>query len=163
MQPSNTAAQANNAQTAAPANPAGALSPTETLRALNEASKKHDPEAIKRYLSAGTLELLKESADKQKKQVDELLREEDGPPFLELPEIGKETVNGDKATVEIKGKEMEEFDELPFVREDGSWKVAVDEYLRSMDLGMDDDESTATEPKPDIEGKANSNKTNRSK
>ena len=162
-QPSNVTDQANSTAQTAPAQPAGALSPTETLRALSEASNRHDPEAIKRYLSEGTIKLLEQSADKQNKKVDEILREEDGPPFLELPEIGKEAVNGDTATVEIKSKEMEEFDELPLVREDGSWKVAIDQYVKNLNLGMDDDESSAANTKPDTEKKNNSKKANKPK
>jgi hypothetical protein len=140
----NAAAPAPASSAPAPPDPAGSsTSPTETLRALSEASKKHDPALIKHYLSEGTLRLLEQSAREQNKPVDDILREEDGPPFLELPEMRNEQISGDTATVEIKGAEMKEFDALPFVREDGMWKVAIDKYVENMESALDDDEGSS--------------------
>src|SRR5215210_2530052 len=98
---SNTTTQAN--QGTVETKPAGsALSPTETLKALKEASKQKDTTAIKSYLSQGTLDLLKKEAEKQKKTVDEILKEEDDSQFQELPETRSEVISGDTATVEVK-------------------------------------------------------------
>jgi hypothetical protein len=145
--PSNSSSPVNAADNQTATSNPSALSPTDTLRALSEASNKHDPEGIKRFLSEGTLKLLDDSAKKQNKPVDEILRAEDGPPFLELPEMRNETVNGETATVEIKGKDMTDFETLPFVRENGMWKVAIDKYVADLDSSADDDESGTPEPK----------------
>lgn len=110
-----------------------ALSPTETLRSLNEASKQKNPAEIKSYLSQGTLALLDESAARQKKQVDELLREEGAAPFYELPKILGEKVEGDTAVVEIENTATNEVEKIPFVKENGKWKVAIDVYLKNLE------------------------------
>lgn len=131
----NTTAQ-NTANRAAPANqaaqtqPAGALSPTETLKALNQASTKKDAEGIKRYLSSGTLQRLEKGAKEQNMTVDQIFMEE--APFSILPELRNESIEGDTATVEILNPETKGFEELPFVKENGQWKVALDKYIDSL-------------------------------
>ena len=107
-------------------------SPTEVLKAMNEASKKKDVEAIKSYLSKGTLELLDKSAKSQEKSVDELLKADDGAPFEELPETRNEKIEGDTATVEIKNKTTDSWEKLPFVKEEGNWKIALDKFMEDM-------------------------------
>jgi hypothetical protein len=130
---------ANSADTTNTANPPSETelkvsgSPTETLKALNEASKAKNPEAIKKTLSKGTIALINESAANQKKTVDELLKEDDGAPFKELPEIRNEQINGNTATVEVKNKVANEWEKIPFVVEDGEWKVALDKYLDELE------------------------------
>lgn len=104
--------------------------PVETLSALSEVSKKKDAAAIKSYLSKGTLDLLEQSAKRQNKTVDELLREENGAPFQELPEIRNEQITGETATVEVKNEVTGEFEKIPFVKENGVWKVALDVFMK---------------------------------
>lgn len=104
--------------------------PTETLRALNEASKKKDTEAIKSYLSKGTLDLLEQSARRQEKTVDELLKQENGAPFQELPEMKNEQITGETASVEVKNNVTGEFEKIPFVKENGVWKIALDVFMK---------------------------------
>lgn len=103
--------------------------PTETLKALNEASKKKDPAAIKKLLSKGTLVLLDNAAKSANTTSDELLKKEDGAPFQELPEIRGEKIEGDTATVTVKNDVTSEDENIPLVKEDGEWKVALDKYL----------------------------------
>ena len=107
-------------------------SPTETMKALHEASKKKDTETIKSLLSKGTLEMLDQSAKRQEKSVDELLRQENGAPFQDLPKIENEQITGETATVEVKNAVTGEFDKIPFVREHGVWKVALDVFMKDM-------------------------------
>jgi len=106
--------------------------PTETLKALNEASKKKDAEGIKKLLSKGTLKLLEEAAQKEKTTPDELLKREGGAPMATLPEIRGEKIEGDTAYVEIKNDITNEDEKMPLVKEDGEWKVALDKYLEVM-------------------------------
>jgi PBP1b-binding outer membrane lipoprotein LpoB len=105
-------------------------SPTETLKALSEASKKKDTEAIKSYLSKGTLDLFQQSATRREKTVEELLKEENGAPFQNLNEIKNEQITGETAVVEVKNNVSGEFDKIPFVKENGVWKVALDVYMK---------------------------------
>lgn len=109
-----------------------AKTPTDTLKALNEAAKKKDPEGIKRQLSKGTLSLLEQSAERQNKSVDDLLREEQGAPFEELPEMRNEKIEGDTATIEVRNKMTDSFEKVPFVREEGEWKLALDKFMEDV-------------------------------
>jgi hypothetical protein len=106
--------------------------PTETLKALNEASKKKDPAAIKKLLSKGTLVLLDNAALSANTSSDELLKKDDGAPFQDLPEIRGEKIEGDTATVTVKNEVTSEDENIPFVKEDGEWKVALDKYLEEL-------------------------------
>jgi hypothetical protein len=151
----NTTVQ-NTANQAAPANqaatqtqPTGAsLSPTETLKALNQASSKKDAEGIKRYLSSGTLDRLEHGAKEQNLTVEQIFKEE--APFSVLPETRGESIEGDTATVEILNPETKEFEKLPFVKENGQWKVALDKYIDSLiaagEEGTPDDAEGQPEP-----------------
>jgi hypothetical protein len=106
--------------------------PTETIKALHEVSQKKDVEGIKKRLSRGTLKLYEETAQKQKTTVDELLKQEGGAPMQILPEMREEKIEGETATVEVKNALTGEYEKLPFVKEDGVWKVAIDKYLETM-------------------------------
>lgn len=109
-----------------------AQSPTDVMKILNEATKNSDTATMKTLVSKGTLTLLEESAKEQNTTVDELLKADEGSPFEELPEMRNEKVEGDKATIEIKNKLNGEFTTVPFVKEDGSWKIALDAYLKEL-------------------------------
>ena len=106
-----------------------ALSPTETMKALNEAANKKDSEAIKKLVSQGTLDLLEQSAQQQKTTVDELLKRDEGAPFQELPETRNEKITGETATIEIKNNATNDWETMPFVKENGVWKIALDKFL----------------------------------
>lgn len=105
-------------------------SPTETIKALSEASKQKDPAAIKSYLSKGTLDMLDQSAKRREKSVDELLREENGAPMQDLTEVRNEQITGETATVEVKNNVTGGFEKIPFVSENGVWKVSLDTYMQ---------------------------------
>ena len=107
-------------------------SPTETLKAWNEATKKKDIPAIKSMLSKGTLELYEQSAKKQNKTVDEILLKAEGESFQDLPETRSENITGETATVEVKNNVSGEFQKIPFVKENGVWKVALDKFLEDV-------------------------------
>lgn len=107
-------------------------SPTETLKALSEASKKKDVESIKQKVSKGTLELLEQSAKRENKSVDELLAQENNAPFEELPETRNEKITGDTATVEVKNNVSGGYETIPFVKENGEWKVAIDKFMEDI-------------------------------
>ena len=107
-------------------------SPTETMKALNEASRKKDAETIKKLVSKGTLDLLEQSAQRQQTTVDELLKRDEGAPFQELPETRNEKITGDTATIEIKNNATNDWETMPFVRENGVWKIALDRFMEDV-------------------------------
>jgi hypothetical protein len=123
--------------------------PTEVLNTFVEASKTKDVETMKRALSKGTMSLIEQSAQKQNTSVDELLKNEEGTLVRELPETRKEKIEGDVATLEVKNVETGEFDEIPFIKEGGAWRLALDEVVRE----INDEETSA----PAVEDTSKSN------
>ncbi len=123
--------------------------PTEVLNTFVEASKTKDVETMKRALSKGTMSLIEQSAQKQNTSVDELLKNEEGTLVRELPETRKEKIDGDVATLEVKNVETGEFDEIPFIKEGGAWRLALDEVVRE----INDEETSA----PAVEDTSKSN------
>lgn len=107
------------------------VSPTDTLKNFIEASKKKDVAAIKKTLSKGSLELAEESAKKQNITVDEMFKRDNTAMPTEVPEIRNEQIEGDAASVEVKDL-TDGYDTIPFVKEDGAWKIAFDKYQQAM-------------------------------
>jgi hypothetical protein len=131
-------------------------SPTETIKALSEASKQKDPAAIKSYLSKGTLDMLDQSAKRREKSVDELLREENGAPMQNLTEVKNEQITGDTATVEVKNNVTGAFEKIPFVSENDVWKVALDKYMQDAIKRLNDE---MNQPPANISVPENTNKS----
>lgn len=114
-------------------NQPSANSPSETLQRYFEASQKGDVAAMKRLLSKGSLELIEKSARLQNTTGDELLRRESEVEIKRAPETRNEKIEGETATVEVKNETTGKFDmKLPFVREDGAWKLARDKYIEEV-------------------------------
>jgi len=109
-----------------------AKSPTDTLKAFVEASKKKDVVEMKKMLSKGSLELIQKTADMQKTSVDELLKKDDESSLKQTPETREEKIEGDKATVETKNPVTGDYDKIPFVKEEGVWKIALDTLMNDM-------------------------------
>jgi len=106
-------------------------SPTETLKTFIEASRKKDVETIKKSLSKASLEMAEKSAQEHSTTVDALLKKDDVQISEQLPEIRNEKIEGETATVEIKDS-ANGYETLPFVKENGSWKIAFDKYQELM-------------------------------
>jgi hypothetical protein len=106
--------------------------PTLAYKALYEAVKKKDPEAIKKTLSKGTLEMMETYAGMQKKPFNEViangLTETTFAP--KLPETRNEKITGEVAILEVKNEKTGSWEALPFAKEDGIWKLAIDTYFR---------------------------------
>jgi hypothetical protein len=106
--------------------------PTLAYKALYEAVKKKDHEAIKKVLSKGTLEMMNTYASMQKKTLNDVV--ENGlteTTFAsKLPESRNEKITGDVAILEVKNEKTGAWDALPFAKEDGQWKLAIDTYFR---------------------------------
>lgn len=104
--------------------------PTEILNNFVEAAKTKDIEAMKRALSKGTMERIEKSAQKDNTTVDELLKTEDGTLVRQLPETRSEKIDGETATLEVKNVDTGEFDVIPFIKEDGVWRLALDQVVK---------------------------------
>ncbi len=109
-------------------------SPTATFKAYYEATQKKDAEGMKKTLSKGTLEMLEGFAKLQNKSLDEALKSglaNNETPSEKMPETRNEKIEGDKATLEIQDAKSGKWESLPFVKEDGAWKIAFDQLFRN--------------------------------
>jgi hypothetical protein len=122
----------NQAPPPSPVPAKAALTPGDVIKALNEAAAKKDPAMIKSHLSQGTLDMLNETAENQQQTPDEILTAEGGAPFSILPEILEEKVEGDKATVDVRMPGTTDPEHIPFVKENGEWKAALDVYTEEL-------------------------------
>jgi hypothetical protein len=123
-----------------PANTTAELSPKDVLKALNIAAKQKNVAEIKRHLSQGTLRMLDKTAAEAGKTPDQILTEEGGAPFSVLPEMREEKIEGETATVEVQNMlDKEEYEKIPFVREAGAWKVAIDAYMDDLERRIAED------------------------
>jgi deoxyribodipyrimidine photolyase-like uncharacterized protein len=112
-------------------------SPTKTFKAFYEASKKKDVAGMKKSLSKGTVDMFDKLAKEQNKSTDDMLKGLDATKEEKMPETRNEKITGDTATLEVKNEKTGKWDTLPFVKEDGEWKIALDKFIENMikDLG----------------------------
>jgi PBP1b-binding outer membrane lipoprotein LpoB len=111
-------------------------SPTDVLKAYIEASDRKDLAAVKKTFSKGTMKMYEDAAQKRQISVDEVIKDQfESPSSGELKskiQSGKETIEGDIATVEAKNNVTGELEKIPFVKEDGVWKIAFDKFLEDV-------------------------------
>lgn len=100
-------------------------SPTATAKAFYDAVKAKDVAGIKSTMSKGSLEMMEKFAKMQNKSLDDALREPNNSKMPASFESQNEKVTGDTATLEVKD-ENGKWDTLPFIKEDGQWKIALD-------------------------------------
>ena len=109
-------------------------SPTATMKAFFEATSKKDAEGFKKTLSKGSLETIEAFAKAQNKTLDELLKSGiktlDANQSSATPLMRNEKIEGETATLEVQDGENGEWRSIPFVRENGEWKIAFDKALR---------------------------------
>jgi hypothetical protein len=118
---------------AACGNKAGS-SPTATAKAFYDAVKAKDVAAIKNTMSKSSLDMMEKFAKMQNKSLDEALKDPNSSSAPPAFEAQNEKIEGDTATLEVKN-EKGKWDKLPFVKEDGRWKIALDKAMQS---GMSD-------------------------
>jgi hypothetical protein len=97
-------------------------SPIDTFKTYTKAIKQKDTTAMKLLLSDATIKMHEKEAKAQGVNVDDIVKRED--IFREnqkTVEFRNEKIDGDKATLEIKI--YKRWETLPFVLEDGVWKI----------------------------------------
>lgn len=106
-------------------------SPTEAYKRLYAAVKAKDIEAIKRNITKKTIDLGVMSAKQFNKPLDSAY--ENGftaTTFAaSLPEIRDERVRDNMGAVEVYNSKETKWEDLPFVYEDGAWKLAIGEMF----------------------------------
>jgi hypothetical protein len=114
-------------------NPSGAGedSPTGAYKRLYAAVKAKDTDAIKAAMTKKTIDFAKMASGQQNKPLEKVL--ENGftaTTFADsLPQIRDERVDGDMGAVEVHNDKENKWEDLPFVREDGAWKLAIGEMF----------------------------------
>ncbi len=111
--------------------PGAAGSPTAAYQQLYAAVKSKDTEKIKAVLSKKTHEFADMVASRQNQPVEKVF--ENGftaTTFAEsLPEIRDERISGEFAAVEVWNAKDKRWEDLGFVMEDGTWKLAIGEMF----------------------------------
>lgn len=110
--------------------------PVETFKTYVKAIKAKDTKAMKVLLSDATLKMHDQEAKAQNISVDEIIKREtllaEGQRNVEYR---NEKIDGDKATLQVKSSGF--WQTIPFVREDGVWKIdkqgVADQMLQDMD------------------------------
>lgn len=114
-------------------NRAAGPSPTATMKAFFEMTRKKDVEGFKKTLSKGTLDMMDEAARAHEKTLDDVLKSGmDDPETARssaTPEMRNEKINGETATLEVQNDKNKEWETMPFVRENGEWKIALDKAI----------------------------------
>jgi hypothetical protein len=100
-----------------------ASTPTEAFKLFYEALKNKDVAALKSVISKETLAFIEAEAKTKNKSLDEYLAEESKSAPQNMPQIGEEKIDGDKATVQFKIDNAPNWSSFSFVKEDGSWKI----------------------------------------
>lgn len=107
--------------------------PTATMKSQVAAMKKNDLPAIRSNLSRGTLKMFEQAAQFQNITLDEELsnrsRQANNVSQETTIEMRNEQITGDAATLEIKNPITGTWDKIPFVRDDGRWKIALDKFM----------------------------------
>lgn len=122
----NPTATTSTAATGAP-QASGATTPTETTRHLFDAMKSKDLAALKTFFTRKTLAVMEAEARRQNTSLDDVLR-----GFIKATPVPatfnarNEKIEGERASVETMDDEGR-YSPIEFVKEDGGWKLALDD------------------------------------
>jgi hypothetical protein len=120
---------------------AGSLSPSTpigTLKAYTTAIKKKDTTTMKLLLSDASIKMAEQEAKAQNVTLDDIVKRE--TLFSESQSSLKyrnEKIEGDKATIEVANS-FGSFDTVPFVKEEGSWKIDKQGFANQLLQQMDE-------------------------
>lgn len=106
--------------------------PTEAYTNLYNAVKAKDTDAIKRNLTKKSIELGHYMVNtKSKNSLDEALANGLTATTFSatLPTIRDERINGNMGAIEVWNSKESKWEDLPFILEDGSWKLAFGEQF----------------------------------
>lgn len=106
-----------------------AKTPTEAYKMLFSAVKSKDPEKIKKMLSQSTLKFAEARSAQTQQSVDEIVRNGFSAPAMSenLPQIRDEQTSEQFGMIEVLNSKTKMWEMVPFVNENGGWKLAVGE------------------------------------
>ncbi|MGH9820463.1 MAG: hypothetical protein ACRD43_09875 [Pyrinomonadaceae bacterium] len=107
-------------------------SPTEAYKRLFAAVKSKDINAIKNEMSKQSNTLVASIAAMQKKSVDDVYANGLTSSLHSdtLPEMRDERVNNEMGALEVYNSGTHKWEDIPFILEDGRWKLAVGDALK---------------------------------
>jgi len=114
--------------------------PLETFKTYTKAFKQKDYTTMKLLLSDATIKMHEKEAKAQGITVDDIVKRE--TLFTENQtsvEYRDEKINEDKATLQVKTT-YGSWETVPFVREDGVWKLDKQGYADQMIRDIEDDQ-----------------------
>lgn len=110
-----------------------ANTPTEAYQMLFAAVKAKDTEKIKQLMSKKTLAFAASAGQNQEQSLEKVL--ENGltktTKTSSLPQIRDERVKDNFGSLEVYSQEKQEWEDLPFVLEDGGWKLAIGDFVKN--------------------------------
>lgn len=114
--------------------------PFESLQTYTQAIKKKDVVKMKALLSKGSIKMAEDEAKAQNVSLDEILmRETIFSPDQKTLKFRNEKIEGDNATIEVENP-FGGFDKVPFIKEDGIWKIAKEKIAEEMIKQAEEDE-----------------------
>jgi hypothetical protein len=127
--------------------------PVETFKTYTKAVKQKDYTTMKLLLSDATIKMHEKEAKAQGVTVDDIVKREtllgDSQKTVEYRD---EKIDGDRATLQFKNQ-YGSWETLPFIREDGVWKIDKQGYADQMIKEIEEqqnqvfgDENSNTEP-----------------
>lgn len=112
--------------------------PLETFKTYTKAIKQKDTTTMKLLLSKATIKMHEQEAKSQRVTVDEIVKRETlVNENQKTVEFRNEKIDGDKATLQVKTS-YGSWETVPFVREDGVWKIDKQGYADQMIREMDE-------------------------
>jgi hypothetical protein len=104
-------------------------SPTGAYKRLYTAVKSKDTQAIEAVMTKKTIDFAKANAARTNQTLDKMLSNGFTATTFSpsMPQIRDERINGDMGAVEVFNSKDNIWEDLPFIREDGAWKLAIGE------------------------------------
>jgi len=126
-------------------------SPKDAVQAFVDALEAKDEAAVKAALSEKTNKMLALQTKMTGRSIVDIFDSEEFEEMSKMPDTKNEKIDGDKATIEVKDPKDEKWDEMPLVKEDGSWKLAFAdaEYDKDYERMVKEVEKAVKEKKGD--------------
>ena len=83
---------------------------------------------LKQNLSKNSLKSIKETSQRLDMDEEYLIENSLGISKSGFPKIRNEKISGDTATIELKNDLTGKWDQMPFVKENGRWKIDLEKF-----------------------------------
>ncbi len=112
--------------------------PLETFKTYTKAIKAKDVKTMKLLLSNATIKMHEQEAKAQGVKLDDIIKRETlFSQDQKVAEFKDEKIDGDKATLQVKNS-YGAWETVPFVREDGDWKIDKKGYADQLMKDVED-------------------------